>query len=102
VSTSREEIESELGRGCSYFAYPYGQADRRVQGAVERAGYEAAFSLVGVGQLGGRFGIKRVEASRRDGDLRMALKSSTAWPLLSGPLRRMRGSLRRLEDSLRK
>jgi peptidoglycan/xylan/chitin deacetylase (PgdA/CDA1 family) len=102
VSGSREEIESELGRRCRYLAYPYGQADRIVQRAVERAGYEAAFSLVGVGQLDGRFAIKRVETSRRDGDLRMALKSSTAWPLLSGPLRRMRGSLGRLGHSLRR
>ncbi len=97
VTASREEIESELGRRCSYFAYPYGQFDARVRGEVERAGYEAAFGLVGVGLLGGRFGVSRVESSRRDGDVRILLKSSAAWPLLSGALRRLRGPLARLD-----
>jgi peptidoglycan/xylan/chitin deacetylase (PgdA/CDA1 family) len=96
VAVSREEIESELGRPCRYLAFPYGQFDRRVQRAVERAGYDGAFGLVGVGRLGGRFGIPRVEASRRDGPAMIALKSSRAWPLLSRPLRRLRSALARL------
>jgi peptidoglycan/xylan/chitin deacetylase (PgdA/CDA1 family) len=96
VAESREEIESELGGRCSYFAYPYGQADRRVRGVVERAGYEGAFGLLGVGARGGCFGIPRVELSRGDGYLRTTLKSSPAWRLLAGPLRRMRGPLGRL------
>jgi len=97
VSASREEIESELGRRCRYFAYPYGQFDARVRDMVERAGYEAAFGLVGVGPLGGRFGISRVEPSRRDGDLRILIKGSAAWPVLSRASRRIRGSLARFE-----
>lgn len=96
VAISREEIESELGRRCRYLAYPFGQFDRRVQHAVERAGYDAAFGLVGVGRRGGRFGIARVEASRRDGAATIALKSSPAWPLLDPPLRRLRSVLARL------
>jgi peptidoglycan/xylan/chitin deacetylase (PgdA/CDA1 family) len=97
VSASRDEIESELGRRCSYFAYPYGQFDARVRGAVERAGYAGAFGLVGVGPLGGRFGVNRVESSRRDGDLRILVKSSAAWPFLSRASRRVRGPLARFE-----
>lgn len=96
VADSRAEIENELGRRCSYFAYPYGQFDTRVREAVERAGYEAAFAL-GVGPLGGRFGISRVEPSRRDGAAGMLLKSSPAWPLLSRAMRRVRGPLARLD-----
>ncbi len=101
VSASREEIEDQVGRRCSYFAYPYGQSDHRVQHAVERAGYEAAFGIVGVGRLGGRFGISRVDSSRRDAALRMLLKSSAAWPALSRPLGRLRGSLGRLPSRRR-
>jgi peptidoglycan/xylan/chitin deacetylase (PgdA/CDA1 family) len=92
VTESREEIESELGRRCSYLAYPYGQFDARVRGAVERAGYEAAFAL-GVGPLGGRFGIRRAEPSRSDGSLGILMKSSAAWPHLSRVSRRIRGRL---------
>ena len=99
VRGSRDEIEGALGRRCSFFAYPYGQSDRRVQDAVERAGYDAAFGLVGAGKLGGAFGIKRVEPSRRDGDLIIAFKGSTAWPLVSPPLRRVRSAMGRLRSS---
>ena len=90
VAASREEIESALDRPCRYFAYPYGQFDARVRGAVQRAGYEAAFAL-GVGPLGGPFGIARAEPSRRDGTAAILLKSSAAWPHLSRVSRRIRG-----------
>ncbi len=96
LATSREQIESELGRRCRYLAYPYGQFDRRVQLAAGRAGYDAAVGLVGVGNLGGRFGIPRVDATRDDGPLRIAFKSTRAWPLVVPPLRRLRGLRARL------
>lgn len=96
VAVSREEIETELGRRCRYLAYPYGQFDRRVQDAAERAGYDAAFGLVGVGKLGGRFAVPRVELSRRDGPAGIAFKGTRAWPLLSPRVRRLRGALARL------
>ena len=85
LAASRDKIASELGRPCRYFAYPYGQFDARVRDAVERAGYEAAFGLVGVGPLGGRFGIRRVEASRRDGTAGILLKSLRLRPWYPGP-----------------
>ncbi len=96
LATSREQIESELGRRCRFLAYPYGQFDRRVQLAAERAGYDAAVGLVGVGNLGGRFGIPRVDASPDDGPVRIGFKSSRAWPLVLPPLRRLRGLRARL------
>jgi peptidoglycan/xylan/chitin deacetylase (PgdA/CDA1 family) len=96
VTESRDEIESEVGRRCSYFGYPYGQFDARVRDEVDRAGYEAAFGLLGVGPLGGRFGVSRVESSRRDGDVGILLKGSPAWPLLAGASRRLRGARARV------
>ena len=97
VAVARDEVESELRRPCRYFAYPYGQFDRRVQSAVERAGYEAAFGLLGVGRLGGRFGISRLEPARGDGERAMLLKGSPAWRLVSPALRTTRRALARLK-----
>jgi len=97
VADSREEIQSALGRPCSYFAYPYGQFNARIRDAVERAGYRAAFGLAGIGPLGGSFGIPRVEPSRRDGTAAVLVKGSPAWPLVSRALRRIRGPLGRLQ-----
>jgi len=96
LTASREQIENQLGRRCRYLAYPYGQLDRRVQLAAERAGYDAAVGLVGVAGLGGRFGIPRVDVSRRDGPVQIGFKSSRAWPLVLPPLQRLRGLQARL------
>jgi peptidoglycan/xylan/chitin deacetylase (PgdA/CDA1 family) len=96
LATSREQLDDQLGRRCRYLAYPYGQFDRRVQLAAARAGYDAAVGLVGVGSLGGRLGIPRVDPSRADGPLRIGFKSSRAWPLVLPPLRRLRGLRARL------
>jgi peptidoglycan/xylan/chitin deacetylase (PgdA/CDA1 family) len=96
LTASRDRIESELGRPCRCLAYPYGQFDVRVRDAVERAGYDAAFGLAGIGPLGGPFGITRVEPSSRDGTATLLVKGSPAWPLVSRALRRIRGPLARL------
>jgi peptidoglycan/xylan/chitin deacetylase (PgdA/CDA1 family) len=42
---SKAEIEEELGRPCTEFAYPYGEHDERVRTVACRAGYERAFGL---------------------------------------------------------
>jgi peptidoglycan/xylan/chitin deacetylase (PgdA/CDA1 family) len=97
LTASRDRIESELDRPCRYLAYPFGQFDARVRDAVDRAGYEAAFGL-DVGPLGGRFGLTRVEPSRRDGSLGIRLKGSAAWPPLSRVSRRIRGPVGRLQS----
>jgi peptidoglycan/xylan/chitin deacetylase (PgdA/CDA1 family) len=96
LAGSREEIEACLGRPCRRLAYPFGQSDARVQVAAERAGYDAAFGLVGAGRIGGRFGIPRIDPSRRDGPLLIGFKSSRLWPVVLPPLRRLRGLRARL------
>jgi peptidoglycan/xylan/chitin deacetylase (PgdA/CDA1 family) len=96
VATSREELETELGRPCRYFAYPYGQFDERVRQAVERAGYEAAFGLLGVGRTRGRFAIPRIEPAPGDGAPTLLLKGSPAWPLVFPALRKARSALAHL------
>jgi len=42
---SREDLQGVLGRPVDYFAYPFGRFDRRVQSAVQAAGYRLAFSV---------------------------------------------------------
>src|SRR2546423_1506780 len=42
---SRERLEDALGLPCRSIAYPYGDVNRRVVRAAERAGYEAAGTL---------------------------------------------------------
>jgi peptidoglycan/xylan/chitin deacetylase (PgdA/CDA1 family) len=42
---SKAAIEDELGLRCPDFAYPYGEHDVRVRGAVRAVGYERAYAL---------------------------------------------------------
>lgn len=51
IEGSRTAIEQRLGRPVQFFAYPFGDWDRRVLAAVRAAGYSAAF-----GARGGRAG----------------------------------------------
>ncbi|HEY6608742.1 MAG TPA: polysaccharide deacetylase family protein [Candidatus Limnocylindria bacterium] len=44
LAGSRADIERELGRPSSLFAYPSGDADQRVVDAAAAAGYEVAFT----------------------------------------------------------
>ncbi|MGH2921563.1 MAG: polysaccharide deacetylase family protein [Gaiellaceae bacterium] len=75
---SRARCEGELGRPCRYLAYPYGEHDRRVEAASERAGYEAAFTLHGKWAHAERYAVKRVDIYRADSPLRARLKTSFA------------------------
>jgi peptidoglycan/xylan/chitin deacetylase (PgdA/CDA1 family) len=45
LSESRQELERRLGRRCRSIAYPYGDVNRRVAEAADRAGYETAGTL---------------------------------------------------------
>jgi peptidoglycan/xylan/chitin deacetylase (PgdA/CDA1 family) len=76
LTQSRERIESELGRPCRYLAYPYGEQDLRVRKAASAAGYTAAFALRGSGEPLAEFGLPRVDLYRKDGGVRLALKTS--------------------------
>jgi peptidoglycan/xylan/chitin deacetylase (PgdA/CDA1 family) len=47
LRVSKQAIEDNLGRRCDFIAYPYGEHDARVRGAVARAGYTAGFAAPG-------------------------------------------------------
>jgi peptidoglycan/xylan/chitin deacetylase (PgdA/CDA1 family) len=75
VAGSRDDIERELGRPASVFAYPGGRFDESVVAAVERAGFEAA--LTTMPRLNGPFerdlGLRRLEVYGTDSLLMFAL-----------------------------
>jgi peptidoglycan/xylan/chitin deacetylase (PgdA/CDA1 family) len=83
---SRARCEDELGRPCRFLAYPYGEADPRVQAAAERAGYAGAFLLHGPSRPYRPFALPRVDIYRSDSPARARLKTSglreLAWAVL--------------------
>jgi peptidoglycan/xylan/chitin deacetylase (PgdA/CDA1 family) len=87
---SRARVEDELGRPCRLFAYPYGEHGERVQAAVRRAGYEAAFALGEGASPGNPYALPRVDLYRRDSLLRATLKTSFVKPHGSALLARLR------------
>ncbi|HYX88986.1 MAG TPA: polysaccharide deacetylase family protein [Gaiellaceae bacterium] len=74
---SRERLEDRLHRRCRLLAYPYGDEDGRVRAAARAAGYDAAFGLSPGGRPD-RYALPRVGVWRKDGMLRLALKTSPA------------------------
>jgi peptidoglycan/xylan/chitin deacetylase (PgdA/CDA1 family) len=86
---SRARLESELGRRCRFVAYPYGDHDERVRDRARAAGYEAGFALPGRAKPFDRFGIPRIGIWRKDGSVRVLLKTSAARRAI-GALRRWR------------
>lgn len=64
---SKRAVESITGVPCRGFAYPHGKHDRRVEAAVELAGYEYACAAVGT-RLD-RFALGRLDAARWTGAL---------------------------------
>jgi peptidoglycan/xylan/chitin deacetylase (PgdA/CDA1 family) len=75
LTESKEAIEAELGRPCSEFAYPYGEHDERVRGAVRAAGYERAFGLRERGR--DPYALRRVDLYRRHGPASALLRLYT-------------------------
>lgn len=75
---SRERLEDELRRPCPYLAYPFGDEDGRVQRAARAAGYAAAFALPGNESAPNPYAVPRVGVYRRDGRVRLALKTTAA------------------------
>lgn len=84
---SRSLLERRLG-ACETIAYPYGRADARVAAAAERAGYQAGFALARVHRPDEPFLRPRMELSRRDRTLRLAMRLSPGASML----RRSRGA----------
>ncbi len=87
----RQRLADLIGRPPRAFAYPFGAFDARARGAVERAGYDIAFSVFhDVGQ----FAISRVDVNATDtiGSLRLKLLPGyrSIWRAAGrlGPLRR--------------
>jgi peptidoglycan/xylan/chitin deacetylase (PgdA/CDA1 family) len=82
---SRLEVEREVGRPCRSLAYPVGYAildDRRLVAAVERAGYQVAFSNatgVNIGRRGHRLDLRRLAT-----DYGMPDEMFRAWLALPG------------------
>jgi peptidoglycan/xylan/chitin deacetylase (PgdA/CDA1 family) len=69
---SKRELEEQLGRPCTDFAYPYGEHDERMQRLVRAARYERAYGL----REGGRnpYALRRVDLYRRHGPVRALLR----------------------------
>lgn len=83
LGDSRARLEAELGRACRFLAYPYGEHDARTRAAARGAGYEAAFALSSYAGAADRFALPRVGVYRRDGLLRLTLKTSALGRLRS-------------------
>ena len=75
VRESKTELEAELGRPCTDFAYPYGEHDERVRAAVKAAGYERGFALWG-GPKGDPFALPRLDLYRRHSPTRALLMTT--------------------------
>lgn len=73
---SKERLEDELVRTCSFLAYPFGVQDARVRAAARAAGYTAAFGAPGAYEPFDPFALPRVALYRSDTPGRAALKMS--------------------------
>jgi peptidoglycan/xylan/chitin deacetylase (PgdA/CDA1 family) len=92
LRSSRDQLETELGRPCTVLAYPYGDCDDRVRAAARTAGYETAFGLPGDPTGRDPFDAFRVGVWHGDGPHRVAFKAN---PLVRSPLAmRLRVALR--------
>ncbi|HEV8306518.1 MAG TPA: polysaccharide deacetylase family protein [Methylomirabilota bacterium] len=87
VVASKQRLEDLLGEPVSAFAYPYGDADARVAGIVERAGFEVAFTvdLGGVRPGDDPYRLKRLPVLGQPGRVQLGAYLSGA-PFLSGGL----------------
>jgi peptidoglycan/xylan/chitin deacetylase (PgdA/CDA1 family) len=73
---SRSRLEEALGQPCRSIAYPYGDVNRRVARAAERAGYEVAGTLRPWELRRNRLIWPRVGIYREDSLQRFSLKVS--------------------------
>ena len=78
VADSKARLEDLLGSEVSCFAYPYGDLDLRVRGAVAEAGYKVAMTTQeGLNFWTDPFCLKRVNVGEKDTLLEFALKVTT-------------------------
>ena len=78
VRDSKMVLEDTLGTAIEWFAYPYGDIDRRVRAAVLESGYKAAVTTdAGLNKWQDPLALQRLEVDDRDWLMDFALKLST-------------------------
>jgi len=75
LADSRQQIEHELGRGCTDLAYPYGEQDDRVRRLARAAGYERAYGLWQRSE--DPYALARLDLYRRHSPVRALLRLYT-------------------------
>jgi len=81
VADSKHRLEDLLGKEVNTFAYPYGEADRRVRAAVIEAGYKLAFTTAeGLNVWQDPFAMRRIDINEQTAPwtYRWRLKSGVA------------------------
>ena len=79
VCDSKTKLEDALGASVEWFAYPFGDVDRRVRAAVVEAGYKAAVTTnAGFNRWQDPLALNRLEIDDRDWLVDFALKVATA------------------------
>jgi peptidoglycan/xylan/chitin deacetylase (PgdA/CDA1 family) len=92
VHDSKKKLEDLLGVEVKWFAYPYGDVDRRVRAAVQEAGYKAAVTTdVGSNRWQDFLVLNRLDINDRDWLLDFACKLSTGRDYRKSVLRRIPG-----------
>jgi peptidoglycan/xylan/chitin deacetylase (PgdA/CDA1 family) len=86
---SKQRIEDQLGRSARLLAYPYGEHDGRVQEAVRRAGYSAAFAQWPGSSIRNPFAVPRVSFYRGESLRRVTLKTTRVGPLIASARERL-------------
>jgi GT2 family glycosyltransferase/peptidoglycan/xylan/chitin deacetylase (PgdA/CDA1 family) len=91
VNDSKSKLEDLLGARIDWFAYPYGDLDRRVRAAVLEAGYRAAVTTNGgFNRWQDPLALNRLEVDDRDWLLDFALKIATGRNYRRGLLNRLK------------
>ncbi|MDT8067548.1 MAG: polysaccharide deacetylase family protein [Terriglobia bacterium] len=92
VSDSKAKLEDLLGAAVEWFAYPYGDADRRVRAAVVEAGYKAAVTTnAGFNRWQDPLALNRLEISDEDSLMNFAVKVGTGKNVRKGIVNRTIG-----------
>lgn len=85
LAESKAAVESNSGRPCTQFAYPWGRHSRKVQAAVKAAGYSCAVGGIhgAVRITSDRFALPRIDVRREYeiGDFEAAIRGR--WDFLA-------------------
>jgi peptidoglycan/xylan/chitin deacetylase (PgdA/CDA1 family) len=89
LGEAKSRIEDELRRPARLLAYTYGEHDARVQDAVRRAGYAAAFAQWPGSSLRNAFALPRVSFYRGESLRRVTLKTTRLGPTIASARERL-------------